>query len=263
MDHRANKIPYFDGTNYPYWKVRMRAYLLSIGALVWEIVENQGYEVLAARVGQEQIDQHEANSKAVNALFSSLSLAEFERVSHFRVAREIWSTLERFHEGTPHVKTRVFDTYRREYENFVHMPGETIDSMFSRFQVIVNKMRANMGTRIEFPYTDHERAIKLLEALDPKVWETKVAAITESDGYETLTTEELFSKLKASEINLQTRAKLANPSGPSIALVSGMGGSSSSADPTSFSFSSALLSVTVGDDYMIIITANYDLEREN
>ena len=116
--------------------------------------------------------------------------------------------------------------------------------MFSRFQVIVNKMRANMGTCIEFPYTDHERAIKLLEALDPKVWETKVAAITESDGYETLTTEELFSKLKASEINLQTRAKLAKPSGPSMALVSGMGGSSFSADPASFLFSSALLSVT-------------------
>ena len=111
MEHRPNKIPYFDGTNYTYWKVRMRAYLLSLGHRVWEIIENQGYEILAARVGQEQVEEHDANSKAVNALFSSLCLAEFERVAHLTVAQEIWSTLQLFQEGTPHVKTRLFDTH--------------------------------------------------------------------------------------------------------------------------------------------------------
>ena len=65
-------------------------------------------------------------------------------------------------------------------------------------------MSANMGNRVVFPYTDHEKAIKLLGALDVKVWEMKVAAITESDGYNALTVQDLFSKLKASEINLQT-----------------------------------------------------------
>jgi hypothetical protein len=32
-----------------------------------------------------------------------------------------------------HVKTRLFETYRREYENFTHLARETIYSMFSRF----------------------------------------------------------------------------------------------------------------------------------
>ena len=81
MENRSSKIPYFDGTNYAYWKVRMCAYLLSLGHRVWDVIENQGYEVLAARVGPEQEQEHKANSKAVNALFSGLCLAEFERVS--------------------------------------------------------------------------------------------------------------------------------------------------------------------------------------
>jgi hypothetical protein len=60
--------------------------------------------------------------------------------------------------------------------------------MFSRFQTIVNKMRAN---KAQLPYDDHERALKLLYALDQKVWDVKVTAIIESSRYETLTVDEL------------------------------------------------------------------------
>ena len=41
------KIPVFSGEDYAYWKVRMRAFLQSMGAEVWEITKNQLYEVLA------------------------------------------------------------------------------------------------------------------------------------------------------------------------------------------------------------------------
>ncbi|HET8670375.1 MAG TPA: DUF4219 domain-containing protein, partial [Candidatus Saccharimonadales bacterium] len=58
------KPPFFDGTNYPYWKIRMSAHLQGIDSRVWEICEDQAYTVFAARVGQEQIDQHNANCKA-------------------------------------------------------------------------------------------------------------------------------------------------------------------------------------------------------
>jgi hypothetical protein len=49
--------------------------------------------------------------------------------------------------------------------------------MFSRFQSIVNKMCAN---KAKLPYDDHERALKLLHALDQRVWEMKVLTIIES-----------------------------------------------------------------------------------
>ena len=89
MERGSGKLSFFDGTNYPYLKIRMSAYLQSIGSHVWEICEDADYVVLAARIGQEQIDQHEANSKARDAIFSCLSLSEFDRVSHLSTTREI------------------------------------------------------------------------------------------------------------------------------------------------------------------------------
>jgi hypothetical protein len=157
MELGFGKSPFFDGTNYPYWNIRMSAHLRSISSWGWEICEVGSYVVLATRITQEQIEQHDANSKARNALFSCISPSEFDRVSHLATAQEIWDTLQRYHEGTSQVKTRLFGMYRHEYKNFSQLPGE------SRFQSIVNKMWAN---KPQLPYDDHERARKLLHALD-------------------------------------------------------------------------------------------------
>ena len=114
--------------------------------------------------------------------------------------------------------------------------------MFSHFQSIVNKMWAN---KPQLPYDDHERALKLLHALDWRVWDVKVSAILESPNYETLTVDEQFSKLKSTKIDYQTRAKLENPSMPTMALVLGNGSSSSLANPSHAFFAlSSLVSIT-------------------
>ena len=34
-----NAPPYFDGSNYAFWKVRMRAFLCSIDEAVWDAIE--------------------------------------------------------------------------------------------------------------------------------------------------------------------------------------------------------------------------------
>jgi hypothetical protein len=128
--------------------------------------------------------------------------------------------------------------------------------MFSHFQTIVNKMWAN---RPQLPYGDHERALKLLYVLDRKVWDVKVSAIIESTNYDTLTMDELFSKLKSTEIDYQNQAKIKNPSAPTTTLVSG-NGLSSSANPSHMSFSlSFLMSIieeqmeALGDDELALV----------
>jgi hypothetical protein len=80
----------------------------------------------------------------------------------------------------------------------VQFARETIDTMFSRFQSIVNKMHAN---KAQLPYDDHERALKLVHALDWRVWEVKVSTIIESPNYKTLIVDELFNKLKSTKID--------------------------------------------------------------
>jgi hypothetical protein len=63
-----------------------------------------------------------------------------------------------------------------EYKQFTHLPCESIDALFQRFTVVVNNMRANVDI---LQYDDHDRAVKLLHALDRIVWEGKVEAILE------------------------------------------------------------------------------------
>jgi hypothetical protein len=88
--------------------------------------------------------------------------------------------------------------------------------MFKRFTVFVNNMRANVAV---LPYDDHDRAVKLLHSLDYTVWSGKVEDILDSEKYDTLMVDELFSKLKSFEV---MRAKIKNSTDPhSLALASG------------------------------------------
>jgi hypothetical protein len=84
-----------------------------------------------------------------------------------------------------------------QYENFTQLPGEDIDAMFQRFTAIVNNMKANVK---DFPYTEHDQALKLLHVLDPNVWGAKVEAIKESGHYLTIELDDLF--LSSSRLRL-------------------------------------------------------------
>ena len=46
-------------------------------------------------------------------------------------------------------------------------------------------------------------------------------SIVESNGYETLTIDELYSKLKASEVDAQAQSRMSEPTPKSLALMSG------------------------------------------
>jgi hypothetical protein len=80
-------------------------------------------------------------------------------------------------------------------------------------------MRANVAM---LQYDGHDWAVKLLHSLDRTVWCGKVKAILESEKYETLMVDELFSTLKSSEVGHGVRVKIENPTDPhSLALLSG------------------------------------------
>ena len=259
MDHDS-RIPKFDDSDYAYWKTRMRAYLKGKGADIWAIVNATSYSTDSAVQSH-----HDANNKALDILLSSLSRNEFDRVCDLEIAHKIWSRLQSFHEGTNAVKARLFETYRREYENFVQLPGESVKTLFSRFQSCVNKMRDNI---IKMPYEDHDLALKLLHALDRSVWGVKVDAVIESANYETLTLEDLYSKLRSKEIDIKSRAKLESPPTHNTALVSDTRFYSSNPSLGAFSLSS-LLSVSEGqvdeleDEELALITKRFMRFNDN
>ena len=158
--------PHFDGKNYQMWEARMGAFLRGKGQLLWDVTVDTTYVIPANFLAPGSRDSFDANNKLVDYLYCALSEHEFNRVLGETLACRIWEKLRVAHGGNNQVKARLFSIYRREYENFTHLPGESIDVMFQHFTCIVNNMRANIAN---LPYDDHDRAIKLLHSLDRTV----------------------------------------------------------------------------------------------
>jgi len=88
MSQTLNFVPTFDGTNYGYWKARMRFFLKSID--VWKIFETSWIkpddttdELIVA-----QTSARLSNDKALHALCQAFSQSEFVRISNFESAQE-------------------------------------------------------------------------------------------------------------------------------------------------------------------------------
>ena len=85
-----NAPPYFDGSNYAFWKVRMGAFLCSIDETVLDVVD-KGWtrpEAIKSTKDRVALAAANANSKALNAIFRGVSLDEFHRISHVTIANE-------------------------------------------------------------------------------------------------------------------------------------------------------------------------------
>jgi hypothetical protein len=154
-----------------------------------------------------------------------------------------------------------------EYENFTHLPGESIDALFQRFTVVVNNMRANVDV---LPYNDHDRAVKLLHSLDRIVWGRKFEAIVESEKYDTLTVNELLSKLKSAEVDRGMTAKIEGPTeSHSLALVGGSKGKANTNPSTRMFSLSSLMSMpdeefdVLGEDELALLTRRFERLHEN
>jgi hypothetical protein len=186
-------------------------------------------------------DMFDANNKAVDYLFRALCQPEFDRVHKESLACRSWSVLVEAHVGNAQVQAQMYASYQREYENFTHLPVESIDSLFQRFTVVVNNMRANVDV---LPYDDHDRAVKLLHTLDRTVWGRKFEAIAESEKYDTLIVNELFSKLKSDEVDRGMIAKIeGSTDSHSLSLIGGAKGKTKSNPSTRMFSLSPLMSM--------------------
>ena len=108
MEHGYSLVipPHFDGNNYAYWKVRMKAFLKSIDERVQNTVE-YGWKKPTTPVSEWETSQKEAaafNNKAMNAIFNVVSMEEFKKIFNVKVAHTAWNILQIMHEGTMAVK---------------------------------------------------------------------------------------------------------------------------------------------------------------
>ena len=142
MEHKHSLVipPRFDGNNYAYWKVRIKAFLKSSDERVWNSVE-YGWEKPTTPVSEQQTSQKEAaafNSKAMNAIFNAVSMEEFKRISNVEVAHTAWNILKTVHEGTKAVKINKLQQLTSKFERIKISDDESFDEFYAKLNDIVN-----------------------------------------------------------------------------------------------------------------------------
>ena len=141
MEHEHSVVipPHFDGNNYAYWKVRMKAFLKSIDERFWNSIE-YGWEKPTTPVSEWQTSRKEAaafNSKAMNAIFNAVSMEEFKRISNVEVAHTAWNILQIVHESTKVVKINKLQQLTSKFESIRMFDDESFDEFYAKLNVIV------------------------------------------------------------------------------------------------------------------------------
>ncbi|XP_015941374.1 uncharacterized protein LOC107466878 [Arachis duranensis] len=208
-----NRLPYFNGSNYLYWKERMRIFVQSIDYNIWKIIlngpdvptkQNADGEVVAKEDNEwteEEKKKVELNAKAINLMHCAISFEEFRKVSRCKTAKEIWDKLRLTHEGTKQVRETRIDMLMKEYEMFSMKENKSIDQMFERFSIIINNLDA-MGRS----YSEETLVRKILRSLTKK-WEVKSTTISGRNNLIKITYDELRGKLLAYETTHMSQDK--------------------------------------------------------
>ncbi|KAI5649328.1 hypothetical protein M9H77_35333 [Catharanthus roseus] len=119
----TNRPPLFDGSNYTFWKSRIKIYICSINFNLWSIVEKGPYVPIKDGIIKEIEDYDELDSRkmtlnfqAMNILSCALDANEYNRVSGCDSAHEMWKLLEVTHESTNHLVADCPKALKKEKE---------------------------------------------------------------------------------------------------------------------------------------------------
>ena len=193
-----NAPPFFDGGNYAFWKVEMRAFLCAIDESIWDSIENRYVKPTTAKSEWDKaaLALANANSKAINAIFCGVSPDEFYRILHMKTTKEAWTILETTYKGTKKVKDTKLQILTTRFEEL--KMGD--DEAFNSFNGMLNEIviaELNLGEKIE----DSKLVRKILMSL-PESFREKVTAVEESKDLDKIKIEELIGSLQTYELRL-------------------------------------------------------------
>jgi hypothetical protein len=149
------KLLVFNDEDFGYWKNRTHYYLLSQGRAIWEIVQ-EAYMILTTlnNATQGELTRYKNNYKALNLITTALGRNVYDRVSHLKIAHDVWLKLCNTYECSSMIKSSGKDMYNIQYQTFSHKPGESLDDCFVMFESIVSSLHS-CG---RLAYFDNERA---------------------------------------------------------------------------------------------------------
>ena len=104
--------PTFDGTDYLYWKNKMRMHLEAIDNDLWYVVENGVPSVTPSLNAVDVKRFKQLDSQAKNIICGHLSKGQYGRVSALETAKLIWDRLSKVYEGVSTQRDSRVDVLR-------------------------------------------------------------------------------------------------------------------------------------------------------
>eukprot|EP00253_Pinus_taeda_P029962 PITA_29962 len=196
------QLPQFNGKNYDYWAITMKA--LFACQDLWEIVED-GFdeptnETEFNRLTQGEKDLLKSNrkkdEKAIVFLYQALDKSVFPRIAGAKTSKEVWQTLKTAYQGMEKVRTAKLQLLRRDFENLNMKESDNIDSFLTHVIGLVTQMRTH-GETIE----DRRIVEKILRVL-PSKFDAIVTTIEETKDLSSFLVDELHASLITHEQRL-------------------------------------------------------------
>ncbi|XP_057855102.1 uncharacterized protein LOC131064830 [Cryptomeria japonica] len=199
---RNPQIPQFNGKNYDYWAITMKA--LFCAQDLWEFVEN-GYQEPVDAIAYNALTQVEKDllkenkkkdSKALFLIFQVVNESIFPRIQAATKSKQAWDILQTAYQGMEKVKIAKLQMLRRDFETIYMKESDTIESFFTQIIGLVNQIRTH-GENLE------ERRVveKILRSL-PTRFESIVVAIEETKNLSQFSMDELHASLISHEHRL-------------------------------------------------------------
>ena len=206
-------IPHlFDGTNYAYWKVRIRAFLQSLDETVWQAI-GIGWtkpKEVPADWDDAKIKAANFNSRALNALFNVDTNEEFKKISSTETAKEAQTILQTTYEGTKVVKDSKLQRLTTSFEEIKMEEDELFHKFYAKLKDIMDSAFNLRGT-----IPEPKIVRKVLRSLT-KRFHAKIIAIEESKDINQIPLTELVGNLQTNELGLTRIGKMGK--GKSMAL---------------------------------------------
>jgi hypothetical protein len=167
---------------FSWWKDRIYSHLIGIDDELWDLVEEGvTFQGLDER-GRLSVESRKAftdkekkaykkHHKVKDILVGCISHDEYLKITDKTTAKSIYDSLCATYEGNKQVHEAKANLLIQQYELFKMKEDENIESMFSRFKVLVAGLQV-----LKKSYTTSDHVKKILRSL-PAKWRPKVFII--------------------------------------------------------------------------------------
>jgi hypothetical protein len=152
MSDEDGPPPIFDGDDFPYWKIRMEAYLEAIDIGIYKAT-TQGIPEPRdpTNLVGDEFNYEKWNAKAKNTLFRGLCKEVFNRVRNHRNAHDLWMDICALHEGTKSQRDERYHIAMKKINSFEMLANEKANDMYSRLNILVEENNGLELTKISQP----------------------------------------------------------------------------------------------------------------